>query len=260
LFPLNDAIRATTWLTMANSAGRVLATALTGTVNHWQGPAGTFLVAAAIAGLAMLLVLPAAEPRHPTQPLSGQRIRQLFSRRDILLPSLLAALLQYVNWSTTLSFNPILARQLGGSDVTQSLLVSMNIGVAIIGNVTTATTVRTIGPRRVLYAGFGILATGVGLAALAPSLRFLFVAQFFLGLGEGIIYPLVLGLSIKRVIYGERNTAMGLHQTIYAVGTFAGPWLSGQLAAAIGLRATYGLVAVLVLGLSWLIVSRLERI
>lgn len=260
LFPLNDAIRATTWLTVANSAGRVLATGLTGTVNHWQGPAITFIVAAAIAGLAMLLVLPAYEPRHPAEPLSGQQIRHLFSRRDVLLPSFLAALLQYVNWSTTLSFNPILARQLGGSDVTQSLLISMNIGIAVIGNLTTATTVRYIEPRRLLYISFGILATGVGLAALAPSLPVLFVAQFFLGLGEGIIYPLVMGLSIKRVIYSERNTAMGLHQTIYAIGTFAGPWLSGQLAAVIGLRATYGLMAVLILGLSWLIVSRLERI
>lgn len=260
LFPLNDAIRATTWLTVANSVGRVLATGLTGAVNNWQGPATTFMVAAVIAGLAMLLVLPAYEPRHPVRPLSGQRIRQLFSRRDILLPSLLAALLQYVNWSTTLGFNPILARQLGGSDVTQSLLISMNIGIAIIGNLMTASTVKTIEPRRLLYVSFGILATGVGLAALAPSLWFLFVAQFFLGLGEGLIYPLVMGLSIKRVIYSERNTAMGLHQTIYAIGTFAGPWLSGQFAAAIGLRATYGLMAVLVLGLSWLIVSRLEYV
>lgn len=259
LFPLQEAVRATTWLTLANSVGRVLATGVTGTLNSWQGPSFTFMVAAAVAGLALLLILPAYEPRPPAQTLTGRQIGQLFLRRDVLLPSLLAALLQYVNWSTTLSFNPILARQLGGNDVTQSLLISMNLGIVIIGNLTTATLVKFIPLRRLLYISFAILTVGISLAAVAPSLRLLFIAQLFLGLGEGIIYPLVMGLSIKNVSYTERNTAMGLHQTIYAVGTFVGPWLSGQMAEAVGLPSTYGLMAVITLGLSWLITSRLAQ-
>lgn len=258
LFPLHEAVRATTWLTLANSIGRILATGVTGTLNSWRGPSFTFIIAAAVAGLAVLLILPAYEPRYPAQTVSARRIGQLFLRRDVLLPSLLAALLQYVNWSTTLSFNPILARQLGGTDVTQSLLISMNIGIVIIGNLTTATTVRFIGARRLLYVSFGILAIGIGLAALAPSLQILFVAQFFLGLAEGIIYPLVMGLSIKNVVQSERNTAMGLHQAVYAIGTFIGPWLSGQIAEVIGLRPTYGVMAMGILGLSLLVTSYLD--
>jgi MFS family permease len=259
LFPLEEAIRATTWLTLANSMGRVLATGLTGTLNSWQGPSFTFIIAAAIAGLAVVLLWPAYEPRHPVPPLSGRRIGQLFLRRDVLLASLLAALLQYVNWSTTLSFNPILAQQLGGSDISQSLLVSMNIGVAVIGNLLAVMTLRYVEVRRLVFAGFGIISLGVGLAALAPSLRLLFVAQFFLGLGEGVIYPLLMGLSIKNVAQPERNTAMGLHQATYAVGTFLGPWLSGQIAQGIGLRLTYGIMACIVLGLSWLLASHLPK-
>jgi MFS family permease len=36
---------------------------------------------------------------------------------------------------------------------------------------------------------------------------------------------------------------MGLHQAVYAAGMFAGPWLSGILADALGLRPMLGVTA-----------------
>jgi MFS family permease len=43
---------------------------------------------------------------------------------------------------------------------------------------------------------------------------------------------------------------MGLHQAVYAIGMFAGPWMSGILAQAAGIRPMFGVTAVaaLVLG------------
>jgi MFS family permease len=45
---------------------------------------------------------------------------------------------------------------------------------------------------------------------------------------------------------------MGLHQSVYAIGMFAGPWLSGILADAIGIQPMLGVTAfaVLAIGLS----------
>jgi MFS family permease len=60
------------------------------------------------------------------------------------------------------------------------------------------------------------------------------IAQIILGLGAGISYPLCMGMSIQKVGETERATAMGLHQAVYAIGMFAGPWLSGILAKAFG--------------------------
>jgi MFS family permease len=47
---------------------------------------------------------------------------------------------------------------------------------------------------------------------------------------------------------------MGLHQAVYASGMFAGPWLSGILADAVGLRPMLGITAAgrLALGLTLL--------
>jgi DHA1 family multidrug resistance protein-like MFS transporter len=215
------------------------------------------MLAAGLAGLAILTMIPAHERRRPTQPPSKERIGRLITRRDVLLPSLAAAMLQYVNWAATLSFIPILIIKLGGTGVTQSTFVSMNIGVVVLGNLTAAVIVNQMGTRRLLFLSFGILSIGIGTAALTSSLLVLFVAQLLIGLAEGIAYPVLMGLSIKYVADIERTTAMGLHQAIYAIGTFAGPWLSGLIAEAIGLRPMFGVMALICLVVSLFITSRL---
>ena len=68
----------------------------------------------------------------------------------------------------------------------------------------------------------------------------------------GISYPVLMGTSIRFVSDAERTTAMGLHQSVYAIGMFAGPALSGIIADAIGIQPMLGITAFacLVLGLS----------
>ena len=48
-----------------------------------------------------------------------------------------------------------------------------------------------------------------------------------------------MGMSIEQVAEAERATAMGLHQAVYAIGMFLGPWLSGILADALGIRPMF---------------------
>ncbi|MGA2640333.1 MAG: MFS transporter [Spirochaetia bacterium] len=36
---------------------------------------------------------------------------------------------------------------------------------------------------------------------------------------------------------------MGIHQAMYAVGMFTGPWIGGVLADAVGIRAMFAIVA-----------------
>ena len=249
LFPPHEAVRASAMLTFVGSVGRVLATGVTGSLNELGGYSLAFFLAAGAAALAILIVLPARERLRPPQRPSVRGIGSLITRRDVLLPSLLAAVSQYANWTATFGFMPILARQLGATDVTQSALVSMNIGVVTLGNLVATAIVSRIGARRLVYLSFVLLSTGIGGAALAPSLPLIFVSQFCMGLGQGIGYPVLMGMSIQQVADAERTTAMGLHQAVYAIGMFGGPWLSGRLADAMGIRPTFGVTAFVCLAL-----------
>lgn len=256
-FPANEAVRATAIITLVSSLGRMSATSVTGSLNQWGGYSLAFFLAVGIAGLAILLVLPAHEQRRPVARPSLSSTGRLITRRDVLLPAVLSAVGQYADWGITFGFMPILAKTLGGSGTTQSLLVSMHLAVLALGNLAASAVVNRVGSRRLVYFGFGLVALGIGIAAAAPVLAVLFVAQFCLGLGQGINGPVLLGLSIRYVTDAERTTAVGLHQSVYAIGMFAGPWLSGIAAETLGLRPMFGLTACACLVVGLFIASRL---
>jgi MFS family permease len=45
---------------------------------------------------------------------------------------------------------------------------------------------------------------------------------------------------------------MGFHQAVYAIGMFAGPWLSGILGDVVGIRPTFVVTGLVALGLGLL--------
>jgi MFS transporter, DHA1 family, multidrug resistance protein len=57
-----------------------------------------------------------------------------------------------------------------------------------------------------------------------------------------------MGMSIERVDESQRATAMGVYQSVYAIGMFTGPWLSGLLADALGIQPMF-FTGILILGM-----------
>jgi len=240
-FPPGEVVRATALVTLFGALGRTLVAATTGWLNELGGYSLPFLLAVGSAALACLVILPVGEKRRPRQQPSLEGVASLITRRDILLPALLNALIQYGNYTATMSFLPVLAKDLGASDISLGLLVSLNMAVSMIGNLTVTAIVKRVGARRLVYLSFLALLLGLGGASLAPTIPWVFIAQCFIGLAFGIGYPTLMGLSIQHVEGKERSTALGLHQAVYSVGMFAGPWLSGMLADALGLRPMFAI-------------------
>jgi MFS family permease len=251
LFPPDKAVRASAALTLVSSLARMVATSATGVLNQAGGYGLAFLLAAAISGLGILLMLAVREPPRPPQRPSLQGIGSLISRRPVWLPAALNALSQYAIWAVPFGFVPILAKQLGATDTTQSLLLSLDLGMMVLGNLLVTALAGRVRSRRLVIISFVLLCAGVGAAALATALPAIFIGLILIGLSQGIAYPVLMGLSIEKVQIDERATAMGLHQAVYALGMFGGPWLSGILASAIGLQPMFGITAgaCLVIGL-----------
>lgn len=234
LFPLEQAVRATSILIFVANIGRVTGTSLTGSLNDFGGYTLAFFLAAGVAAVAALILLPIPEQVRPAVTPSARSIRSIVGRRDVLLPSLLQAVGQHATWGIALGFVAILARNMGASNVAQSGLMSLNLALMIGGSLGVAAIAPRIGARRLAIASFVILVGGLVGAALAQTLTMLFVAQVFLGLSQGIGYPVLMGMSIEQVQDAERATAMGLHQSVYAIGMFSGPWLAGLLSEHMG--------------------------
>jgi len=177
--------------------------------------------------------------RRPIEPAGLGPLLGLFRRKDVILPSLLGALNQFVNFGISLGFVPLLAARLGASDVTVGLLASVNLLLFLGGNLASASLSGRVRPAPLLLGTYGLFAAATAGAALSRSVTLLFVIQGTLGLAHGIGYPTLMGLSIRDVPLGSRTTAMGIHQSVYAAGIFLGPWISGMLAESLGLRPMF---------------------
>lgn len=250
LFPPEEAVRVTTTITTIGTVGRLLATSVTGWLNELGGYGLAFFLAAGVAGLAAMAVLSTHEERRPPVRPSWRTLGALLVRRDVLLPTLLAVLLQYVTWATAFSFITLLADRMGATAVEQSFLLTANLAAMAVGSLGATAATRRFGAKMLVVVSFVILAVSTAVVVVAPNLLWLYVAQLLNGLSHGISYPVLMGLSIRYVADTERTTTMGLHQAVYAIGMFAGPAVSGVLAESMGIPAVLALTAVacLVLG------------
>ena len=243
-YPPAQAIRATAVMAMIAGASRILATGSTGFLNSIGGYPLAFNLAAVAAVAALVLMLLVKEtPRAPTKPSFGP-VAALASRPQVLFPALLNASSQFVNWAVTFSFIPILAGNMGASDVEVGLLMTAFMVVNLVGLSTTAAFINRLGARNLVRIGFLLLGMGALLAAWSPTVWWLFLAQGLIGLATGIGYPTLMGLSIRYVPDHERTAAMGLHQGIYGVGMFTGPFVAGFLSEHLGIQTTFLVLAV----------------
>jgi MFS family permease len=138
---------------------------------------------------------------------------------------------------------PLLARRMGANGIATSLIMTLNVAANMAANIVATLIANRGGRRLLLYGSFTAFAGGAMLAALGQSVPALFVSTVVMGLANGLFFPILLGLSIQRVDAAHRSTAMGIHQAVYAVGMFAGPWIGGVLADAVGIRTMFVIVA-----------------
>lgn len=74
---------------------------------------------------------------------------------------------------------------------------------------------------------------------------FFLVIQGFSGFALGLIFPLLLSMSIEKITLEKRATAMGAYQALYAIGIFAGPFFAGIFNSKFGIEAGFYFVGVL---------------
>jgi len=238
-FEPDQAILASSLLTFAASFARMVATSMTGFLNRAGGYSLAYYCASATGAIALLLVILVREKRRPRAGLSFRSVAALFVRKDVAFPSILSFIVHYADWSVTFGFLPILAQELGASDVVKSMMISLNIVAITVGNLLSTLFFKRVRPHRFLISGTFIFFFGIVCISRATGLIFLFTGTVCMGFSFGMTYPILAGMSIQNVDRSLRTTAMGIHQSVYAAGMFMGPWVSGFIADAVGIRNTF---------------------
>ena len=236
-------------MAFASAIGQVLAVSAGGEIAQrlgWIAPFWASL-ALSIIGAAILWRVP-EDATAKAMPVSREGMLRTASSPSLVLACLLGIVMQYVAWSTINGFTPVLAADRFAATRAQlGYLTTAGLIAYSLVTLFTPRLVTIIGEAPALILSFILLATGILPTPLIHSLGALAVLQVINGVGRGLIYPLLLSLSIKTTAAKDRASAMGIFQATYALGMFVGPSFSGAIAEAFGIDSVFVLCGVLCL-------------
>ena len=237
--PANEAPKAMGVVSAINGISLTVFIGLGGQIAEVWGMRSTFFFGSFLGALGIITTVPIKEFRENRNLVPVRRIRFFISHRTLVVTGLVAALNQYVLWSTTLGFIPLYADSLGASKLVLGVIGMVALLPYTLASLINHLVARRVGQNRALFAGIILVAVATFVVPLITSLPLLGICQGISGFGRGMTYPLLMGLSIRRIPDQERATAMGIFQAIYAVGMFLGPSTSGIVADAFGLHGAF---------------------
>ena len=235
-FPPEQAVRATSLVNFFASGGRVLATTGGGVLAQRFGWVSTFWAGVILALLAVVVMTQAGEDGHSSrQPLAWRDVVRIGKVPLLVMTSLLATLTQYSSFATTYGFVSVYANNLGASRAELGWLTAAVQIPYTLATLAADRLSKRIGERRMVAGAALIMAVTTLAIPFISSLGILALSRVVYGIGHGLIYPTLMGLSIKAVPSSERASAMGIFQAVYALGMFGGPAMSGIIADHLGL-------------------------
>jgi hypothetical protein len=105
-----------------------------------------------------------------------------------------------------------------------------------------------VADRTLLRGGLIVAAFGAAAVAAAPGVIAAYAAFMLMGLGISVVVPTALAVAGRLAEPAARSRAIARTTVLGYLGFFLGPPVLGFVAEMAGLRASYGLVAALLLG------------
>ncbi len=234
-------------MTFAAALGQVLAVSSGGEIAQrlgWIAPFWASLILSILGALVLFRV--PEDVTAKAMPLSREGMMRTINSSSLILACALGVIMQYVAWSTINSFTPILAAERFAATRAQlGYLTTTGLLSYVLVTLFTPRLVTRIGEGTTLFIALALLALGILPTLIVGSLGALAGLQVVNGAGRGLLYPLLLSLSIKTAAPQDRASAMGIFQAVYAFGMFVGPSLSGSIAEAYGLHSVFVICGVM---------------
>ena len=245
-------------LNAVTSVGHVLGNASAGFVLALGGFDAALLMLAVIGVLSALVGV--GTPQTPRKPHEGQSLFANYVpmlRMPLLYYAVVCAYLSALPFSLSISFYPLLLKELGYGEEASGLLVTMRALGGIGAGLVMARFIRT-GPASPwpVYAGLAV-AIAVGLTPLFSHWSTLGLLLFAVGVGSGLMTVYFQITMAEAVPTEKRGSAMALGGLGWGLSHFSTPLVMGLIAQAWGLVA--GFYAIGVLGLVAAVAVALAR-
>lgn len=258
-FKKDDTAHAIGLINASNKSGQVVGMLLGGIIAQGLGQQFPFLLAAAGAVVGFILSLKVDEKKNiDHRAITLKEILKVARNRSLLTVSFLAILMMMIAHSTTFGFIPVAAKNLGATSFHLGLLTTITTIPGILSSYLSGSYFsQRLGEKNTVTIGFILLAVSCILVPFIDQLYLLYFNQMLNGFSQGMIFPVLMGLSIKNVEANKRGTAMGFFQAIYGLGMFAGPILVGTISDLAGLEMGFWMIGLV--GILGAVLSRLYK-
>ena len=238
-FPPNQSPKAMGVVTAINGISLIIVNGLGGQIAQMWGMGATFYAGTGLAAVGLIATVPIKEHRATRQPPTFRQVWRIITHPALMLIAAITALNHYSFWATTFGFIPLHAENLGANKLVLGI-----IGVAALVPYTLTAPLNhhfaaRLGESRAVFIGILVMAVTMLVVPLIHNIPLLAVSQGASGFGRGLVYPLLMGLSIREIAGEDRATAMGVFQAVYAIGMFLGPTTAGAVADAAGLSGAF---------------------
>jgi MFS family permease len=160
-----------------------------------------------------------------------------------LAASGIALLSLFVTFSTSFAFVPIYGADIGATDAELGYIMTGMFALSILGSLVYVRLGEGLGYRHSIALSSLLVAGTVAVTPLIRSVAMLVAIQALDGIGRGLQSAALAALAIRAVAPWERSTAMGVYQSVYAIGMLTGPLVSGLVAARLGISSVFLLSA-----------------
>jgi MFS family permease len=239
---------------MATGVAQTLTPAIGVAVAEAWGFDAVFVIAAATAGLTLLVSEPVHEPEaHAEAHAAGGTLLP----RPALFPMSVFMTVTF-SFAATASFLPLLGEERGLGNVGLFFLVSGAIAV-VVRPIAGAASDR-VGRVPVVVPGLAGTVVAMWLLAAANGPAMLWAAGVAAGIGLAAAHTALLALAIDRVDDRERGRAAAVLQLAWDVSGIAGGVVLGVIASLVSVPAVYWFAGVLVIGGGvWLLIGEGAR-
>ena len=182
--------------------------------------------------------------KDPKTTSERPKLMEILSNKTLLTVSLIGMVSQLITFGTIFGFTPAYAKEVLEIDALQNGILMVfsylptAFGALFLGRFLTG----KVKECNLVFVGMLSLGAATVLIPFIKHYPLLLISQTIAGVGKGISFPLLMGLSIKKISESARGTAMGVFQAVYSFGMFFGPFLVGLIKEHFELGAAFVLI------------------
>ena len=238
-FPSDQTPRAMGIVLAISGISLIVVNLLGGQIAETWGMAATFYVGAGLAVMGLAATVAIKEQPMNQKPPMLRQIWRAMTHRTLVITASITALNHYAFWAATFTFIPLYADDLGASKFALGVIGVIALAPYTLTALVSHRFAQRLGENRTVFMGLLVMAVMTFVVPLIDNVPLLAISQGVSGFGRGIVYPLLMGLSIRQISGEDRATAMGVFQAVYAIGMFSGPMTAGAVADAVGLNGAF---------------------